>query len=212
MKVAVLSESPADDAAVRILVEGLLGEKTEHVPLPSPKARGWYTVLNSVRPALTHLHYHIDAYALVLTLDSDETPVHRREHEQPDNADAKCRLCKLRAKEAEVQSQLRAREGRGPIKVALGLAVPAIEAWWLVGRDPHVTEATWIEALQTRKFPYTRNDLKQQLYGTEKPQLSLEEKYMAEQAGRLVQEQKIDLLEKYFPGGFGTLADDVRGW
>jgi hypothetical protein len=67
MKVAILSESPADEAAIRILVDGLLATETEPVPVPTPGTRGYRAVLNSVRPALNHLHYLTDADALVLT-------------------------------------------------------------------------------------------------------------------------------------------------
>lgn len=212
MKVAVLSESPADEAAVGILVAGLLGIETERVPLPDPKTRGWKAVLNSVRPALFHLHYQTDADALVVTLDSDESPPHQKGHDQPGGADRTCRLCRLRDIVGQVQTLLRPRQGRGPIKTALGLAVPAIEAWYLAGSDRRVTESAWIHALQSGSLPYTKNNLKQKVYGTEKPSLAHEQTCAIEHVLRLVQEQKLASLEQLFPSGFGSLADDVRGW
>lgn len=212
MKVAILSESPADEATVRVLVDGLLGTETKAVPVPTPKTRGWKTVLSSVLPALNHLHYFSDAEALVLTLDSDNTSVHQKGHESADKADAKCRLCQLQASVREVQRRLRPRQGRGPIRTAVGLAVPAIEAWCLAGSHQRVTESAWIQALQSGRFPYTVKALKQKLYGTEKPSLALETKCLTEQAARLVKERKLGLLERLFPSGFGALANDVRNW
>lgn len=212
MKVAVLSESPVDEAAILILVEGLLGRAIEPVPISPPQTRGWKSVLTAVHTSLTYLHYRTDAEALVLTLDSDESPVHQRGHDQPGAANRNCRLCRLRAAVAETQNRLRARQGRGPIKTALGMAVPAIEAWCFAGLDPHITESTWIQALQSGARPYTRRSLKQKLYGTEKPSLFVAGRRTVEQARRLVDQQKLDLLEKLFPSGFGALANDVRGW
>jgi len=212
MKVAILSESPADEAAIRILADGLLAKETEPVLVPTPGSRGHRAVLNSVRPALNHLHYSTDADALVLTLDSDETPVHQRGHDEPGRADEECRLWRLRASVEEVQRQLRPRQGRGPIKTALGLAVPAIEAWCLAGTDPHITESTWLLALQSGRFPFTKNGLKEKLYGTARPSLAVEKRCLVEQARRLVDQRKLELLEKRFPSGFGALAADVRGW
>jgi hypothetical protein len=212
MKVAVLSESPADEAAVEVLVAGLLGIETESVALPKPKMRGCKGVLISARPALVHLHYQTDAEALVVTLDSDESPPHQKGHDQPGGADQKCRLCQLRGIVSRVQAQLRPRQGRGPIKTALGLAVPAVEAWYLAGLDPHVTESAWIQALQSGSFPYTKGSLKQSVYGTERPPLAHEETRAVEHTRRLVEESKLDLLEKLFPSGFGALANEVRNW
>lgn len=212
MKVAVLSESPADEAAVEVLVAGLLGIDTESVPLPRPKTRGWKAVFNSARLALIHLHYHTDADALVVTLDSDESPPHQKGHDQPGGADQKCRLCQLRGIVSPVQAQLRPRQGRGPIRTALGLAVPAVEAWYLAGLDRRVTESAWIQALQSGSFPYTKGNLKEKVYGTERPSLAHEETCAVEHTRRLVEQNKLGRLEKLFSSGFGALAKDMRAW
>lgn len=63
MKIAVLSESPADEAAVSILIEGLLGVCMTRVPLPTPGTRGWKGTFNAVALALRHLHYRTDEEA-----------------------------------------------------------------------------------------------------------------------------------------------------
>jgi len=212
MKVAVLSESGADEAAVHILVEGLLGTEIDAPPMRPIRSRGWPAVRQLMAGALRQLHYQTDAEALVVVVDSDFSPVHHPQHDESDAAEKKCRVCQLRAKANEIQRTLRPRQGRAPIKLAVGLAVPAIEAWYLAGHDQHVTETAWILGLQSRKFPYTKNDLKQKVYGTTKPPLPLETERAVEEAERLVQGDNLTLLEQLFPGGFGALARDVRNW
>jgi hypothetical protein len=54
--------------------------------------------------------------------------------------------------------------------------------------------------------------LKQSVYGTERPPLAHEETRAVEHTRRLVEESKLDLLEKLFPSGFGALANEVRNW
>jgi hypothetical protein len=212
MKIAVLSESTADEAAVSILIEGLLKTEVEIVRLPEPPSRGWRGVLNAVGLVLRHLHYRTDADALVVTLDSDESPVHRKEHEGTGNDDPKCRLCQLQRITKTVQSSLKPRQGCGPIRVAFGTAVPAIEAWLLCGTDRRITESAWIQSLQSHRPPYTKKKLKQRLYGSPDPVLKLETERLVEQARNLLAREQLQLLESCFPIGFGSLAAEVRNW
>jgi hypothetical protein len=95
--------------------------------------------------------------------------------------------------------------GRTPLRVAIGLAVPAIEAWYRCGLDPQVTEAGWA----AHAAAYTRNTLKQAVYGMERPSLELETQRAVEAAQRLA--GNLPMLEQLFPG-FRTLAEGVRGW
>jgi hypothetical protein len=210
MKLAVLSESAADEAAVRILVDGLLGGRIQLVGLQPLRTRGESGVFGVLPAVLKDLHFQSDAEALVVVVDSDHSPVHVNSHEQPEGEDEHCRLCKLRQVVAQVRGQLRPITGRLLLKVALGLAVPAIEAWYRCGIDPHVTEATWVMSLQSRSSPYTKSRLKQDVYGTDRPPLTLEMKRATEEAQRLV--KNLDLLARLFPGGFGFLAREVQSW
>lgn len=210
MKVAVLSESLADEAAIRILVDGILGRQTQLITPPRLRTRGWPSVLQVLPSVLKHLHYRTDAEAFVLVVDSNDSPVHQNAHDQPGGADQQCRLCQLREVVGRVQSQLRPVSGRPPIKTAAGLAVPGIEAWYRCGLDPHVTEAAWIQALQSRTYPYTKNSLKRDVYGTDRPSLDLETQRAVEEARRLV--RNLPVIEGLFPNGFGVLARGVRSW
>jgi hypothetical protein len=211
MKVAFPSESSADEAAVLVLVEGLLGVQIERVSIPAPRTRGWKGVLNAAEPTMQYLHYRTDAEALVITLDSDESPIHRI-GAVSGLCDSKCRLCQLMVSVGNVQNSVRSRHGRGHVRVALGLAIPAIEAWCLCGTDPHLTESSWVQSLPLNKFPYSKKDLKQRLYGCTDPVLELETKCLADQAKQLVDGGRLTDLERLFPTGFGPLANEVRRW
>lgn len=94
MRLVVLSESPEDEAAVRILVDGILGIQTEHVAPPF-RARGWSQLLGVLPAVLKQLHYHTDADALAVIVDSDASATHRSAHVPRDGADQGCRLCKI---------------------------------------------------------------------------------------------------------------------
>ena len=112
MKVAILSESSADEAVIRVLVEGVLGKSIQIVRSPSLKTKGWQGVLAAPLFVLKKLHYGIDVDAFVAVVDSDQSPVHQPDHERPGGEDSQCRLCNLRKTVTQVQSQLRDRAGR----------------------------------------------------------------------------------------------------
>ena len=210
LKLAIFSESPSDEEALRILVEAILGKKTQPVQLYSLRSRGWPSTLHNVPSVLRHLHYRTDAEALIIVVDSDKSPVHLPSHEQPDGIDTECRLCQLSSSSIDTMKKLRPVEGRKPIKVGLGLAVPSIEAWLRCGLDTHITETAWTQALEMNSFPYTVRSLKQDAYGTTIPSLGLEKECAMAESKRLA--KNLEVLENFFPNGFGALARHVRGW
>ena len=209
MKVAILSESPADEAAIRILVDGILGKPTEPIALPPLRRRGWPSVLEVLPVVINHLHYHTDAEAFVVVVDSDNSTVHAPSHDQPDGADEECRLCRLRGKVFQFQKRLTLAAGRAQIKTAIGLAVPAIEAWFRCGVDPQINEVALIRKLGA-PIREVKNRLKFDVYGIERASLELKTKRGIEEAQRLA--QNINELENLFPNGFGPLARDARSW
>jgi len=75
MKVAIYGESPADEAALRILVDGLLGAPTEAIGFPWLKSRGWPSILQNLPKVLQYLHYQTDAQGLVVVVDSNRSPL-----------------------------------------------------------------------------------------------------------------------------------------
>lgn len=211
MNVAVLSESSADEAAIRILVDGILGAETEAIPPPPLRTRGWPSVLNVVATVVRHLHYRTDADAFVLVVDSDDSPVHDPAHDEPGAASKQCRLCQLRECIDEVRTTLSTVAGRSPLRTAVGLATPCIEAWYRCGLGAHVNEAAWARELKAGSgFRDKRRRLKREVYGTDRPSLELEIRRATEEAHRLVQD--LSRLQRLFPNGFGALARNVRDW
>ncbi len=142
MKIAFLSESPADEAAIRILVEAVLGERVQ-VMQPPLRARGWPHVGQVLPPILRHLQFQTDTDALIVVVDSDDTPLHEGDHEDPNQFHPLCRLCQLELIVRRTIRRWKLPPDRAPLRVATGLAVPAVEAWYLCGRDPEVGEAGW---------------------------------------------------------------------
>jgi hypothetical protein len=128
MKVAYFAELPADQTALTILTEAILRKTTETASHTGLRHRGWPAVRSVLRTVLKELHYHTDADGLVFIVDSNSSPPHLLDHEQPNAPDPKCRLCQLRHIADEVQQQVRPRQNLPRLKIASGLAVPTIEA------------------------------------------------------------------------------------
>jgi hypothetical protein len=210
MKVAVFSESPADEDAIRVLVDAVLDRTTSPINKRPLRPRGWPSVLQLLPAIIRYLHYSTKADGLVVVADSDDTPVHLADHDKRGHHDPQCRLCRMRQTIRRAQKNLRRLKHRPPLKTAVGLAVPAVEGWYLCGQNPNISEAAWIQGLATQKPPYTRRTLKKELYGTIRPSLRLETRLALEQAKRLARD--INALEDNFPNSFAPLAKDLRDW
>ena len=206
MNVALLSESPADEAALRELVTGVLRVRPRFIA-PGFRARGWPNVAQLLPAVIRHLHFNTDAEALVVTVDADDSVVHGAAHERPGYFHPHCRMCQLRAVHRQTTKKLPPARGRERVLRAVGVAVPAIEAWYLCGRDPAVTEAAWVEGNARGARPYSRAELKLRVYATERPSLAHE----IDCALREVERHRADSrrLEHEFPG-FAALAADLR--
>ncbi|MDI1320511.1 MAG: hypothetical protein PSW75_10025 [bacterium] len=209
MKLALLSESPADEAALRVLVEYVLGGPFTQVA-PALRARGWPSVEQVLPPILRHLHFNTDADGLVVVCDSDDSVVHTAEHEAPGYYHPGCRICRLRGVFRRTIKNLPPAHGRDRVLRAVGVCVPAIEAWYLCGRDTSVTEAAWVHGQAAGRPPYSRRELKWRVYGTERPTLPHELKRAVQEVSR--HHGDLRRLENDFPQGFGSLARDLRSW
>jgi hypothetical protein len=209
MKVAILSESSADEAAIRIFVEGLLARPTEHVEFSGLRSRGWPSVRNVFGAVYKDLWYRTDAEGLIVVVDSDEATIHHPSHTEPAGP-RPCRFCELHQVARRVRRELRPVANRGPLRIAIGIATPAIEAWYAVGLSPHVNEPTWVQSLASRQFQYTKASLKQLVYGTDRPSLQLETERATAAAHRLT--ASLDEVIERFPDGFGPMASEIRSW
>ena len=208
MKLAILSESPADEAAIEVLVGAVLKERVERVR-PALRARGWPNVAQVMPAIIRHLHFNTDAAGLVVVVDSDDSVVHDADHERPTYFHPRCRMCQLRAIFRQTTKRLPPAHGRERLLRGVGIAVPALEGWYLCGKDDSVTEAAWVAGQHDPFHPYTRRELKRRVYNTERPSL----RHETVCAVREVRRQAGDLrrLENDFPG-FGFLAADLRAW
>jgi len=207
MKLAVLSESPADESALRILVEGIVGESAVHA-MHRFRASGWPHVEGLLPAVLRHHFYQTDVDGVVVVVDADLTPPHTAAHVIAD--ETACRLCRLNVVAESVLRGLRELEGRSAVRCIVGLAVPAIEAWLLCGRSSKVGEAGWMTRGPGEHPPYSTRELKREIYGTDRPSLSQEREVMTREAERIVAHGKLETLEQLFPGGFGSLAAGLR--
>jgi hypothetical protein len=208
MKIAIFSESPADEAAVEILTAGILRLPVERFEVRHLRSRGWPSVLQNLPAVIKYLHYQTDADGLVVVVDSNHSQPHRVSGGTP--CDDRCRLCKLRSTVDRAIAELRPVASRATLKVAVGMASPAIEAWYLCGKDPNVKERAWEDGIRSGSCPYTRNELKQRVYGTDRPSLTVETMKAVEEAKRLAND--IDSLLAANPIGFGALVEDLKNW
>ena len=209
MKIAILSESPADEAALRILATYVLGEPFTLVQA-TLRARGWPSVEQVLPPIIRHLHFNTEADGLIVVCDSDDSPVHTPEHDAPGYFHPLCRICRLRAAFRRTVKNLPPAHGRARVLRAVGVCVPAIEAWLLCGRDTSITEQAWLDGQASGAMPYTRRELKWKVYGTERPSLEHEMKRAVQEVSR--HHGDVRRLENDFPNGFGALARDLREW
>lgn len=210
MKIAILSESSADEAAVRILVEALLSQSAEPVPLKL-RSRGWPSVRQVLPTILLHLHFRTDADGLAVVVDSNSSPLQAPVPEEAARGGPGPRSDQLAAVVQDFRNSHPKRPGQAPLRVAIGVAAPAIEAWHLCGRDPRASEAAWLREMEQGAHPRHRvNEMKRALYGTDRPSLASETEHAVRETERVVGD--LALLEQLFPIGFGSLAAAVRGW
>jgi hypothetical protein len=208
MKLAILSESPADEAAVQVLVEAVLRQPAVIVK-PSLRARGWPSVAQVLPSVIRHLHFNTDADGLVVVVDADDSVLHTPPHDAPGYYHPRCRMCQLRGIFRKTTKNLPPAHGRARLLRGVGIAVPALEAWYLCGRDERVTEAAWAAGQHRGVPPYTRKELKNRVYGTDRPTLAHETGMALAEVRRYRHDTR--RLEYDFPG-FAALASDLRSW
>src|SRR5688572_12174144 len=97
MKITIVSESPADEEAIRILLDGIRGTPFEVMPLIRRRPQGWTDVVKSMPAVVKEVFFNFEAEALAVVIDSDLSPVHAPEHEGLGAPFAKCRYCELKA-------------------------------------------------------------------------------------------------------------------
>jgi hypothetical protein len=208
MKVGILSESDADEAGIRILAEAVLGFRFEILEPIRLRSRGWASVLTNLPAFYKALHWRPDADGLIVVLDSDDTPIHSQAHEHAGSNIAGCRCCEMQRRLHDLRRFVTPRK-QSPLKVAIGFAVPAIEAWYLCGVDVHSTEARFAREPSGSLYNL-RRDLKREAYGSVAPPVAVMKARATEHCQRLA--GSLSLLEQHFPSGFGILSRSLRQW
>ena len=209
MKIVCFGESPADQAAMAVFIEGILGEPSEIIDM-GLEGNGVTGVLNALSGVFRGVYFNSDAQGLVVVVDSDDSELHHPDHDKPEGRREDCRLYQARKIIILASKKMRARQGRPGLNVAIGLAVPAIEAWYLVGKEHQVGEAAWRIGLVAAKPPFTRSKLKELVYGTDRPSLEHETECAVKEARRVIAD--MNALESAFPAGFGSMASIIRSW
>ena len=139
MKVAVLSESPADEAAVRILTDAILKTRTQAIATYTLRTRGWPAVRKALPTVLMHLTYQTDAEGLVVVVDADGSTIHEPTHGAPGKTPPDCRICQLQGIVDEQRRLLRIVPGRptwktsrrcGPSAATSRTGIAAA-CWWM---------------------------------------------------------------------------------
>lgn len=206
MTFAVLSESAADESAIRVLLGPLVAAEIA-MQVEPVRFRGWPAVLKLLPPVIKHFHYHTAVDGLIVVVDSDDSTPHGG-HEPGEPAD--CRLCRLTSRVAQELVALTPVPGKPSLRTAIGLCIPAIEAWYLCGIDATVTEAAWTNGRRSGQPPYSRVELKRRVYGTPIPVLEAQKEIAVLHAERLAAD--LNLLDTCFPAGCGVMLDSVRAW
>jgi hypothetical protein len=204
MKFAFISESPADEAALHAFCETLIARPLTRITSPVRVPGGWQALMQRLPPALRAIRYKTEADIVVVTIDSDGSDL------MPDSPTN--RFSQLQ--EIITQNLAPPPPPIPPIPTASrhlraisGIAVPAIEAWWLAHKYPEISETAWLER-RKHASAYDKLELKRRLYGTERPALSHETRRMvcaAREAAR-----NPDMLSKKFPQGLATLIREIR--
>lgn len=210
MKAAVLSESDADEAVLKVLVETCVGRPITWHDAIRMRHRGVDAALNVLAPAIKSLHYrHTDVRLLVVTVDSDNTAVHTAAHDADPEQAGDCRWCRIQTRVTRIRSELRPISRPMPLEIAVGVAVPSLEAWLLHGR-PEMSEVAWSRVLDTAPAPAHQRTraLKQEKYGTTRPSTQLQIERGVPNAHRIA--GQLPDVARDFPGGFGPLYDALR--
>ncbi len=213
MKIACYSESLADQAALEVFAEALVGEPLEPLGL-FLEARGVTQVFNTLEAVVRKVYFGTDATGLIVSVDCDDNPLHAGAHPSTAGAASDCRLCEIhRLINWALNPLIGKVPGRAPLKYAAGMAVPAIEGWYLIGDDPHVGEANLLTQVQSVSCAQIREKLKQKVYGTDRPTIEMETDFAIAEAKRIVSHPELmERLKDYFPVGFTPMAREIASW
>jgi hypothetical protein len=209
MKVAILSESSVDEEAIRLLSSAVLGTAIQPYQPVRIKNRGWSGVFQFINSVYRTAHFHAEVAGVIAVVDSDDQDPHVPEHEADGFRTVDCRLCQLHQAILQIRASLKPDPiiRTAPLKFAIGLAVPSIEAWYRCGVDNHCTELHFRrEAKGTLR--QERRRLKSETYGA----VQAPEPLMMAKMREHLREPDVARLALHFPNGFGSLKRALEHW
>src|SRR5438128_8941863 len=117
MKIGYYCESPADQAALAVFTEGILGTPPEpiNMDLEAHSVPAFFSALEGV---FRGVHYNSDAEGLIVVVDCDDKEVHDTKHDTSKDGE-NCRLCQARGIIDRTRNQLKPRQARPELKVAI---------------------------------------------------------------------------------------------
>jgi hypothetical protein len=121
MKLAVLGESPADEAATRIICAEILGVQSLESWVPQLRTRVWPVVRDVLPNIIRHLHYQTDVDGLIVVADSDNSEPHELAHIATPSPD--CRQCSLLHAATLTVDHLTPIPRRAALRTAVGVAI-----------------------------------------------------------------------------------------
>ena len=195
MNLAIISESPADEAALHAFCQTYLGREFPLVPHRVEVRRGWTALRKDLPAALQALRYYTPATVILVVVDSDGSELHTN---APTN-----RLDELREIARRCLMPKTAADRK--ITCLLGLAVPCIEAWWLAHKNFQIGEATWLARHSLPSLPYDKQTLKKDLYGS-----ALDRKREVMISAARASAAHSDLLSERFPIGLKPVLAELR--
>jgi len=204
VRLVVLAESSADEAAIRRLTETIRGPgMVQWVQPPTFRSRGWPAVRRDLPAVIQYAHYSVNAAGVIAVVDTNDSVLHEAAHNG--NPNPGCRLCVLRATASATLARLKPIAGRAALRVALGAATPAIEAWYLCGKPPYPSEQKWTAG---GARGYDKKALKRAAYGVDHAGLVLMTTVAEKETERLA--ASLGLLRKDFPQGYGAFETELR--
>lgn len=205
MKVLIAGESECDELALRLLMDAVVGKATTSPSSPTlrMRKRGLAGLLGSLKGIIHYAAWNTDAEALAVVIDSDMA----RLHDDTQGLPCSCRRCELESVIRDVGHAIKSRAR--PLWVGVAVAVPQLEAWLLAHKSNEVGEAEW-QRMDNRARQSLRSRLKRDLYGTDRPGLSLEITRIRATIEEIVANDGIELIFRKFPYGFGHFVQRLR--
>jgi hypothetical protein len=201
MKVAIFSESAHDEEALRVILDGVLQIKTE-AEAHNLESNGWHNVIKRLPTAIRKLHYQTETAGLLVVVDADRSSLKMGE--------AGNRREVLKTIVKATLASLGPVAQKPALKVAIGVAMPALEAWLLSPDDVTLCEANWERALSSEIDTDIGKRLKRQLFGVERPDSFVRRDLVLKAAHRCI--PHLSVLRDRFPNGFGKMVEDILAW